>query len=91
MPILAIIFKYLTPGMTLFLKALDKAVDDPNVAVLLRSIGRKCLDAFTTDPVYNAKVEVLDGSLATPELSDDERAKLVDQINNAHPFSKPLK
>lgn len=88
MPILAVLFKYLTPVFTLFLKALDKTCDDPNVRQLLCSIGRKTWDAFTTDPVYNAKVEVLDSSLSAPDLSDDERAKIVDQVNNAHPFSK---
>jgi hypothetical protein len=88
MPVLAIIFKYLTPGLTLFLKALDKAVDDPNVAVLLRSIGRKCLDAFTTDPVYNAKVEVLDKTLADPNLTDKEIQDDLKAIAAAHPFDK---
>jgi hypothetical protein len=88
MPILAIIFKYLTPVLTLFLQALDKTVDDPNVRQLIRSIGRKCWDSFTTDPVYNAKVEVLDDTLGTADLSMEERQKLVDQINTAHPFDK---
>jgi hypothetical protein len=58
------------------------------VAVLLRSIGRKCFDAFTTDPVFNAKIKVSDNALGTPDLSDDERAKIVDEVNHSHPFSK---
>lgn len=88
MPILAIIFKYITPGLTLFLKALDKSVDDPAVRTLLGSIGRKCLDAFMTDPAYNSKVEVLDKTLADPNLTVEEIQNDLKAINSAHPFDK---
>lgn len=85
MPILAIVFKYLTPALTLFLKALDKTVDDPNVRQLIRSIGRKCWDSFTTDPVFNAKAETIDKTLADPNLTVEERQSALKDLSSSHP------
>ena len=71
----------------IFFEALDVALDDPKMRALVVSVCRKLWDAFSNDPVYDAKVDTDVKTLATPGLSDEERQKIVQDIASAHPKS----
>lgn len=69
----------------IFFEALDQALEDPKMRALVVSVSRKLWDAFTTDPVYNSKLETDEKTLATPDLSDAERQTVLKDIDGNGP------
>lgn len=68
-------------------KLLDGALDNAETRKLIVSVCRKLWDAFTNDPKYDAQLEVNERTLATPDLTTEERQNVLKDISNSHPHT----